>query len=125
MAVAPSSVVLLVAHGSRLRSANEAHQQLCSAVSSRAGTEVRPAFLELAEPSIPEAIDRAVADGAVTVRVLPHFLHSGRHLVEDIPRLVDEAAARHAGRAVVVLEGHTGAHDSMIELLSDLASRSR
>jgi sirohydrochlorin ferrochelatase len=118
-------VVLLVAHGSRLHSANEAHARLCHEVSERAGSVVRPAFLELAEPSIPDAIDAAVAAGAVTVRLLPHFLHAGRHLVEDIPRLVAEAQARHTGTATVVLEGHTGAHDAMIELLADLAGRAQ
>ncbi len=122
---APPTVVLLVAHGSRLASANEAHEQLCTAVSERADLEVRPAFLELAEPSIPDAIDAAVSDGARTVRVLPHFLHLGRHLREDIPQLVEAAAGRHAGTATVVLEGHTGAHDGMVQLLAELAGRRR
>jgi sirohydrochlorin ferrochelatase len=43
------------------------------------------AFLELAEPSIPDGIQRCIDAGASQVTVLPYFLSAGRHVAEDIP----------------------------------------
>ena len=51
--------------------------------------EVKPAFLELAEPLIPDGIRGAIANGATQVVVLPYFLSAGRHVVEDIPADVE------------------------------------
>jgi sirohydrochlorin ferrochelatase len=61
------------------------------------GPDVRPAFLELTEPSVATAIERAVRDGATTVKVLPHFLNSGNHVLVDLPAIVDAARSRHPG----------------------------
>ena len=46
------------------------------------------AFLELAEPSIPDGIEACIQAGAEEVIVLPYFLSAGRHVQEDIPREV-------------------------------------
>lgn len=43
------------------------------------------AFLELAEPSIPDGIEECIRSGATEVIVLPYFLSAGRHVAEDIP----------------------------------------
>jgi sirohydrochlorin ferrochelatase len=53
------------------------------------------AFLELAPPSIPEALESAVRTGAREVVVIPLMLFPGRHAVHDIPALVNETARRH------------------------------
>lgn len=54
---------------------------------------VEPAHMELAEPSILEAFNRCVAQGANYIICHPFFLSPGRHVAEDVPRLVAEAAA--------------------------------
>ena len=84
--------VVLVAHGSRASSANQAHLDLAAALAARIEPTVLGAFMELAEPSIGDAIGRAVDAGATVVAVLPYFLHPGRHQQVDIPQLVAEAA---------------------------------
>ena len=53
--------------------------------------------MELAAPTIGEAFDRCVAQGATLVVVHPYFLSPGRHSTADIPRMTAEAAARHPG----------------------------
>jgi len=58
---------------------------------------VYTAHMELARPTIAEAFDAAVADGAEEVFVFPYFLSPGRHSRRDIPRMCAEAAARHPG----------------------------
>lgn len=121
MSSPPATAVVLVAHGSRSEAANEAHRELCAQVAAVTGLDVTPGFLELATPSIPDALDQAVATGATRVRVVPYFLHPGRHLAEDLPRLVDEASERHRQRASIELTGHVGGDERMVQLLADLA----
>lgn len=119
----PADVTLLVAHGSRNPLAAEAHERLCLAVaaasSAAAGArvDVRPAYLELAEPSIPGAIDLAVAEGATALRVLPHFLGPGNHVLVDLPAIVDAARARHPGVSIELSE-HLGADPGLVDLLA-------
>jgi sirohydrochlorin ferrochelatase len=116
-------VTLLVAHGSRNPASAAAHEQLCRAVAdaSTAGAghpvEVRPAYLELSEPSIPDAIDAAVADGAGSIRVLPHFLGPGNHVLVDIPGIVEAARARHPGVTIELAE-HLGSDPALVDLLA-------
>lgn len=111
-------VVLLIAHGSRNPAAAPDHVALCRAVGERSGREVRPAFLELAEPSIPDAVDAAVADGATRVRLVPFFLHVGNHVLRDLPAIAADAEQRHPG-ATVVLERHTGVDPRLVDLVAD------
>lgn len=116
--------VILIAHGSRAEVANEAHRQVSSALAARTGEPVVAAFLELAEPSIPDAIDAAVADGAVEILLLPYFLHPGRHLRSDLPRLAGEARDRHPQVAVELLPAF-GEDEGVIDLLAVQVGRAR
>ncbi|MDO6459484.1 CbiX/SirB N-terminal domain-containing protein [Granulosicoccaceae sp. 1_MG-2023] len=103
--------LLLVAHGSRRAASNEEVQRLATAVEQQldgACPIVTTAFLELADPLIPEAIDRCVARGASEIIVLPYFLAAGRHVAEDIPRIAEQAVAAHPG-VRLTLAPHLGA----------------
>jgi sirohydrochlorin ferrochelatase len=85
--------LILIAHGSRRQQSNDEVRDLTEVLRRQAGQtfdRVDCAFLELAEPGIPEAIDAAVAAGSKVVYVLPYFLNSGRHVAEDIPGIVGE-----------------------------------
>ena len=88
-------------------------------VSETAGVDVRPAFLELATPSIPDAIDacdRATARPAVLVQ--PHFLAPGNHTTRDIPDLVEAARDRHPG--IRIDSGpHTGSDPALPGLVAN------
>ena len=76
-----------------------------------------PAYLELAEPSIPAAIDSAIAAGATQVRLVPHFLGPGNHVMVDIPEIVAAARQRHPGIEVELSE-YLGADPALIDLLA-------
>ena len=96
---APASVgIIIVDHGSKVAAANERLERLCEAyVKTRAPKHwvVRPAHMELASPSISEAFDALVEAGCATIVCHPFFLSQGRHVREDVPALLDEAASRH------------------------------
>lgn len=83
--------LILIAHGSRLPQSNDEVRDLSEALRKRVGQDferVDCAFLELAAPDIPEAIDAAAAAGSDTIYLLPYFLNSGRHVAEDIPGII-------------------------------------
>ena len=118
-----TTVVLLVAHGSRNPRAAEEHERLCAEVSAAtAPVPVRPAYLEIAAPSIPDAIAAAVAGGATRVRLLPHFLNSGNHVLVDLPAAAEAGRAQHPGVHIELVE-HLGADPALVELLAGRAMR--
>lgn len=54
------------------------------------------------QPSLPECAAALYADGVRGLRVVPVFFGAGGHLKEDLPKLVGEIRARHAGLAIRV-----------------------
>lgn len=117
------NALLLVAHGSRRHQSNDEVIALADRLRNASGASydiVEAAFLELATPSIPEGIAHCVNAGAERVAILPYFLNSGRHVIEDIPGIVAEAEARHPGIEIIVAP-HLGASAMMVDLLIDSA----
>lgn len=112
-----TTAVVLVAHGSRASAANRAHLDLAESLDSRIGPTVIGAFMELAEPSIGDAIGRAVDGGATVVAVVPYFLHPGRHQQQDIPALVAEAAETRPGVDIRLLD-YFGADPAVLDVLT-------
>lgn len=83
--------LLIIAHGSRRQASNEEVRTLSQRIaqmSNHTFDSVNCAFLELAEPSIPDGIRECAARGAREIVILPYFLSAGRHVAEDIPREV-------------------------------------
>lgn len=84
--------LLIVAHGSRREASNEEVRELTRAVAARAAgrfERVSCAFLELADPNIPDELRALIKDGASDITVMPYFLSAGRHVAEDIPGEID------------------------------------
>lgn len=82
------------------------------------GRPVHMAFLEHAEPSIPQAIDDLHATGVRTIDVLPMILTAAGHVKNDIPAALNLAAARHPGITFRVA-GHLGVHGFLLDLLAE------
>jgi sirohydrochlorin ferrochelatase len=81
------TAVILIAHGSRRAEANDDVRQVARQLSSRGEyAAVEVAYLELAEPTIPDATQACVATGVQRVLLMPYFLSAGRHVVEDLQR---------------------------------------
>jgi sirohydrochlorin ferrochelatase len=114
--------VILVDHGSRLAESNELLDDVAVNFARHAGLEiVEPAHMELAEPSMETAFDRAVSRGAKFVVVFPYFLGPGRHWKHDIPRLAAAAAAGHPGVQYIVT-APLGIHPRMNTIIEDRVS---
>jgi sirohydrochlorin ferrochelatase len=54
---------------------------------------VEVAYLEIADPTIPEGARRCLEQGACRVLMLPYFLSAGAHVVNDLKRHQRELAS--------------------------------
>jgi len=87
--------VLLIDHGSRRDAANEIVAAVAAQVREAHGAVVEHAHMELAPPSIADGVAACVEAGATELVAVPYFLGPGRHVKEDIPRLVKQACEAH------------------------------
>jgi sirohydrochlorin ferrochelatase len=107
--------LLIVAHGSRRAASNDEVRDLAERVRdlrSPGIDHVEAAFLELAEPSIPDGLARCVALGAREIIVFPYFLAEGTHVAVDIPEAVESFRTEHPD-VTLRLTRHLGASDAM------------
>lgn len=115
--------LLLIAHGSRREASNEEVRALANTLAEQSGEAfgaVVPAFLELAEPSIPGGVAECVRLGATEVQAVPYFLSAGRHVAHDIPEELEQAAKQHSGVQISV-SPYLGQHPMITQLLLGLA----
>ncbi|MGK6306460.1 sirohydrochlorin chelatase [Variovorax sp. DT-64] len=116
--------IVLLAHGSRdvrWRAPVEAVARRVAEIDP--GVQVRCAYLELSQPDLRTAMAELVAGGAAAVRVVPLFLGMGKHLREDLPRLLEELRALHP-QVPVELARAVGEEPEVLDLLARLALRS-
>lgn len=113
--------LLIVAHGSRKPSSNEEIRLLSQSIQvGGSGYDiVECAFLELAEPSIPDGLKRCIEQGAREVVVMPYFLAAGRHVVEDIPQEVSPIVEKYKDVSIRITP-HLGASPSMSGMILGL-----
>jgi len=115
--------LLIVAHGSRRQTSNDEVRALgerVRAMCDPAIDRVEVAFLELAEPSIPDGLARCVAEGAHEIIVFPYFLAAGTHVANDIPEAL-AAFREHHPTIQVRLASHLGATPSLARTILDVA----
>ncbi|MEW6143734.1 MAG: CbiX/SirB N-terminal domain-containing protein [Thermodesulfobacteriota bacterium] len=116
--------LIIVDHGSSVEEANDTLARVAELVRSSGKSGfgiVKYCHMELAEPTIGEAFDACVAEGASHIVVHPYFLVPGKHSKQDIPRMVAEAAGRHKGVSYNVTEP-LGVHEKIIEVILERAS---
>jgi sirohydrochlorin ferrochelatase/(2Fe-2S) ferredoxin len=111
-----SEAVVLAGHGSRREKSNEQVRELAAGLEGRLGLPTDAGFIELAEPSIGEAI-ASLAPAVSDVTVVPLSLFAASHVKADVPLVVNEARAEHD---IAVHGGrHLGVHPAIVELLDD------
>ena len=112
------TALLVLVHGSPRPAANKDMFRVVEEVKARGVFDlVQVGFMECNEPTIPEAVDACVAEGAEKVIAVPYFLHTGTHVADDLPTLLEEAHGRHP--AVTFQMGrYLGISPRLTEILS-------
>jgi sirohydrochlorin ferrochelatase len=118
--VPANEALVLVGHGSRALEANAALGELARTLARETGTPTFPGYLEMTEPTIPDALRAAAAAGARRIVVVPYFLSPGMHVKRDLTEIV--AAARADLGVAIEISDFLGAHPEVPRLLADLAS---
>lgn len=119
--------LLLIAHGSRRQASNDEVRELTKLLKQQTSETfpiVECAFLELAEPCIPDGVSACVEKGAESVTVLPYFLSAGRHVVTDIPEELQKARDQHPDTKVKTAP-YLGAAPGISEILIDLSKQAK
>ncbi len=115
--------LVVVAHGSRRKESNEELIAIAKKLSaSMAGdfSDVHYGFLELAEPSIPDAITQCINSGAESVTVLPYFLSAGRHVTLDIPNEILKVQQLYPDCSIFITP-YLGAANGLIDVIAEIA----
>lgn len=108
--------VLIVAHGSREKSAQQEFKRLVGKYRKRhPGWKISHAFLELAEPSIPQALE-SLAVSSQEIQVLPLFLFVAKHVRKHIPEILAAFRKNHP-KVKIKLAQPLGADEKLLDIL--------
>lgn len=114
--------LILFAHGARDPAWAAPFEAVAARVRERhPAWQVRLAFLELMQPSLPEAVAALVQGGCARIDIRPMFLGTGGHVKRDLPLLVDELRRAHTAVAFTLhaaIGEHTLVHDAMAEAIA-------
>lgn len=95
--------IILFDHGSRDAERNQLVIDAALALTALfPDSAVTHAYLELAEPSLPDAIASLAEDGCTEIIVQPFFLGAGAHVKKDLSEIVAAAARRHPSTQIRV-----------------------
>lgn len=117
--------LILVAHGSRRKVSNIEIIQIATQLQPQVVDTYQytgHAFLELAQPSIPDAIEQALEAGATEVTILPYFLSAGRHVSVDVPALVSQKQEQYPN-VIFKLGPYLGGAKGIIDLLASISKK--
>ncbi|MHB0871218.1 MAG: sirohydrochlorin chelatase [Chloroflexota bacterium] len=113
------TAILLLGHGSRADRANDGMQGVAESLRRRGEYQiVETGFMIRNFPSIEDGAALCVGKGADTVLMIPYFLHTGLHLIEDLPNAVPRLEKLHPG-VRFVLGQPMGLHPKLVEIVED------
>ncbi len=111
--------VVLIGHGSKVKGFEAPLKKVAKDLeASGRYRDVLVAYLEIAPPSIEEAVERCVKRGARRVKLLPYFLLLGAHVTEDLPAIAGQLRKRFKKQAAITLCPYLG-YDPKISAVAE------
>lgn len=109
--------VILLAHGSRVPEAGEGMERVAERLREEMpGWVVETCYMSRLGPHFPEVFEKCVEKGARKIVLIPYFLHSGLHMVLDIPKMMQEKARQFPG-VRLILGKNLGFDESLVDLV--------
>ena len=88
--------VILLGHGSIREHANVEVRGMWQMMKEQLPElNISGAFVEVADPTLEQEIDRLAAEGMERIIIVPMFLTRGQHLSNGIPRILDAMREKH------------------------------
>jgi sirohydrochlorin ferrochelatase len=115
------TALVVFAHGSTVEAANRAVHDVAARLEAKSGYVTEAAFLEIAQPDLPRAVENLVKRGAVRIVVLPYFLAPGKHAERDLPRIIQQLRGIHKEVRIEAAANLDG-HPALVGILLDRAA---
>lgn len=97
-----SKAILIVGHGSKSSQAVSEFETVVAETGKKTeNVKVCGAHMELAEPSIQDSFEMLWNEGIKSVTVIPYFLFNGRHIQNDIPRILKSMEEKYEGIEII------------------------
>jgi sirohydrochlorin cobaltochelatase len=117
--MATDPALILFAHGARDPAWALPFQRVRTVLQQRRpGTVVELAFLEFMAPPLDEAVLKLATDGHRRIIIAPLFMAQGGHVKRDVPKIVADLRAAHAGVAIELLPA-AGEVDEILGAIAD------
>lgn len=110
-----NSEIIILGHGSRRAEANQGLLEVAEKVSQILGQTVTPAYMAHDHPSLPEAVQAKILEGALKIVVMPLFLFRGIHVTVDIHEELREIREQHP-KVEIIFTKELGADDGIANL---------
>lgn len=87
----PREAIILLAHGSRVPQAGNGMERVVQLLREKLqNCIVEACYMSRLGPHFSEVFEKCVAEGAKNIILIPYFLHTGLHIVLDIPKMMQE-----------------------------------
>lgn len=111
--------VVLLGHGSIREEANKEVRAMWDMMQAELPElEISGCFVEVAEPTMEQEIDRLAAEGFHRIVIVPMFLTRGQHLSNGIPRIL-EAMRQKYTQIQIDLTRHLGIDPLLAEIIKN------
>lgn len=111
--------VILLGHGSIREEANKEVRAMWDMMQDELPElEISGCFVEVAEPTMEQEIDRLAAEGFHRIVIVPMFLTRGQHLSNGIPRIL-EAMRQKYTQIQIDLTRHLGIDPLLAEIIKN------
>lgn len=110
--------IVLFAHGARDPGWARPFEEIRDRVrSSRPECPIEVAYLELMSPTLEDAIQSLVNQGAPAITVFPLFMAQGGHLKQDLPKILEAIRAGHP-HVPIALESAIGEVPEILDAIA-------
>lgn len=116
----PAQLILL-AHGSRDPRWCENFEQGLTVINRHLDRPACLAYFEMASPSLESVIGEIILQGHSSIEILPLFFAEGRHLLQDIPKIISALQQDNKGITIRLLDA-VGNHKIFWEALGIMIS---
>lgn len=111
--------VVLLGHGSIREQANAEVRTMWDMMKAELPElEISGCFVEVAEPTMEQEIERLAADGVNRIVIVPMFLTRGQHLSNGIPRILEAMRLKYP-EIQIDLTRHLGIDPLLAEIIKN------
>ncbi len=110
--------LVFIAHGSKKELSNQEFISMVNSIKQKDTNYdfIEASFLELAIPDIKNCSEKLIEKGVKKIYYYPFFLNSGRHVVSDIPNIIEELKSQYTNVEFELLK-HFGSSKFIEEII--------